>query len=126
MVGLRAASNMPAPPPSLSKTNAKWSRGACVCSRFECKVYYVYIFTRMVGMRALSNMAAPPPSSSKSNAKWSRGACACSRFGGKVHSVWFFDRDGWPVRSEQYDGTPAVPVKNQFKVVAGCPRVLQI
>ena len=74
----------------------------------------------------LSNMPAPPPSLSKTNAKWSRGACACSRCGGKVHSVLFFDRDGWLARSEQYDGTPAVPVKKRCKVVAGRPRMLQI
>ena len=43
-----------------------------------------------------------------------------------MHSVLFFDRDGWPARSEQYDGTPAVPVKNQCKVVAGRPRMLQM
>ena len=41
-------------------------------------------------------------------------------------SIVFFVRDGWPARSEQYDGTPAVPVKSQCKVVAGRPRMLQI
>ena len=48
MVGLRAASNMTAPPPSLSKANAKWSRGARACSRFGGKVHYVFVLTGML------------------------------------------------------------------------------
>ena len=39
VAGLRPASNMPAPPPSLSRAHAKWSRGACACSRFGGNVF---------------------------------------------------------------------------------------
>ena len=88
MDALRAASNVPAPLPPLSKTNAEWSRGACACSRFGGKLHFYCFLSGMVGLRAASNMTAPPPSLSKTNAKWSRGARACSRFGGKVHYVF--------------------------------------
>ena len=30
-----------------------------------------------------------------------------------------------PARTKQYEGTPAVPVKKQYKVIAGRPRMVQ-
>eukprot|EP00959_Pyramimonas_sp_CCMP1952_P170276 3557456-Pyramimonas_sp.AAC.1 len=49
MVGLRAASNMTATPPSLSKTNAMWSRGACAPSRCGANCILYRLFDRDSG-----------------------------------------------------------------------------
>ena len=40
-------------------------------------------------------------------------------------ALFFFDRAGGPAHTRQYAGTPAVPVKTQCKMIAGCPRAVQ-
>ena len=41
------------------------------------------------------------------------------------HVALVFDRDCGPARTRQYEGTPTIPDKKQYKVIAGRPRMAQ-
>ena len=43
-----------------------------------------------------------------------------------MYFILVFDRDGGPAHTRQYASTPAIPVKTQYKVIAGRPHIGQI
>ena len=93
------------PPPSLSKTNAQSRRGGHHGVWWACTHQAICQHPRRPFQKPLDRdhgVAARDPD-----------------LAAKFILNRFFDRDGGPAHSRQHAGTPAVPVKKQYKVLAG-------
>ena len=69
MVGMRAAGNMLAPPPSLSKTMQSNRRAPAHDRDFAATSALQLFLAGLAGMRTAGNMSAPPRALSKTHAK---------------------------------------------------------